>query len=261
MVFCEGIYLSNVPVNGIIEFCNSISSIFLCLFSIIPIEIKISTSLYMKRASLFICGIGSILYHATMKNKWKLFDEIPMIMITTFTILNILKNNRKNIKKFFVYILLIYILIFYFFFVVWFDIISTYELENDKVSSFYVLVFRILFVLPFVLLLIYYLIYYYWNSMLFSVDEKSIYKNTLIYGIFACICWLLDMHYCSYILSLFRLHSLWHIFIGFTGYNLLCLGILINKSNKNIILIEWKFKIIPLIKKNLELEENSECII
>lgn len=171
MVFCEGIYLSNIPVNGVIEFVNSISSIFLSIFSLIPIYVEINNNLCIKKASLFLCGIGSVLYHATMKNSWKLFDEIPMIMITTFTILNILENYKN--KKYY-----IYLLTFYLFFVIWFDSTSTYE-ENNEID---ILLFRILFVLPFIFLLIYYLIYYYQNSMKFIEDEKNIYKKTLLFG-------------------------------------------------------------------------------
>lgn len=230
MVFCEGVYLENTPINGIIEFGNTISSIFLSLCSLIPIYTNIN-NVYIQRSSLFLCGIGSTLYHATMKNKWKLFDEIPMIMITTFTVLNILKKYKN---KFYIFILTCYL-----FFAIWFDSISTYENNNDDID---ILIFRILFILPFIIILIYYIYIYKYTS------DKKIYKNTLLFGSIGCVSWLVDMHLCNYYTALFYLHSIWHISIGITAYYIFCINTINNK--KYIYRIGWKYKIIPIIYQN-----------
>lgn len=255
MVFCEGIYLSNMPIFGVVEFINSLTSIFLILFSMIPIYVDFGKTIQIKRSSLFLCGIGSIMYHATMENRWKLFDEIPMIIISTFSILNLVGLIRFNLIK----QILIYTITFYFFFTIWFDVIGTYEEKKETgEKQIYTLLFRILFVLPFVFLLIFYVLYYCKNYKKILESEKKLYKLTLITGLFACICWLVDMHYCNYTVSLFRLHGFWHIFVGFTGYNLICLGILLKNAGIDVI---WYYKFLPILRKSMETELISEVVV
>ena len=76
--WCEYNYIYN---NYIAEFWNTITGIFLCISSIILLRKQKNKKLYFSNILLFIVGIGTILFHATLLYIFQLLDEIPMILI------------------------------------------------------------------------------------------------------------------------------------------------------------------------------------
>ena len=77
--FCEG------KINGVPEYFNSISSLFISLISFGGLQTKVLhedvKSIYF---ILFINGFFSFMFHWTMYYGWKMFDQFTMIFAIWF---------------------------------------------------------------------------------------------------------------------------------------------------------------------------------
>jgi len=74
--FCEGI------LTGPPEIFNSISSIAMVFYGLCGIFITRNNNILLRVISslLAVCGIGSIVYHATMHFGWGIIDSMPMLI-------------------------------------------------------------------------------------------------------------------------------------------------------------------------------------
>jgi len=85
--YCESVYFSEVPFQGIHEFGNSISSLVLVFTGVYNLFQNQPNVIYQYTYSLLIVnGVGSALFHSTLKEFWHSFDIIPMILILSLSI-------------------------------------------------------------------------------------------------------------------------------------------------------------------------------
>lgn len=102
--WCENINTHSIYIS---EFWNTITGLALCISSIINFyENKKSghTRLFFSNYTLFIVGIGTMLFHGTLLYIFQLLDELPMLLIA-FDYYNILVklNIFKRIRSAYIY--------------------------------------------------------------------------------------------------------------------------------------------------------------
>ena len=77
--WCELDYFKS---EYIAEYWNTLTGIFLCASSIYAyFKNDGIATLYYSNVLLFIVGIGTMMFHATLVYIWQLLDEIPMLLI------------------------------------------------------------------------------------------------------------------------------------------------------------------------------------
>jgi hypothetical protein len=186
--FCEYHYSSH---NYGYEPINSISSLVFCVYALyfIYVNSSISKIQYMLASSLFVCGCGSVLFHYTLDNYWRMIDEVPMLWMVIVSNMYIKSfNNKFNnlVYNIFCYSCLLI------------SIISNIQSEQ-------IIIFRTIFI----------------ASTLYLCYVIRLNKKTYMIASIGGISWLIDMFYCNQYIYYLYLHSIWHVCIGYFAYRTL----------------------------------------
>jgi dihydroceramidase len=220
--WCERDYIHN---SYIAEFWNTISGIAL-IYSSYYFHKKFK---HLEKSSdkclsfimdannmLFIVGIGTILFHATLLYFFQLFDEIPMLLIAYKYIdvcRYILYNKCQSKKIYNVKIIIIFIIVFSYF------ISPLYQITSFMLS----LTFCVLYLLYLMIkinnkinnikyadeLLNYSIIYHkLYTLRIFKIKKYN--KVGIYIFIFSMLIWAIDSLFCSYVEYIY-LHAIWHI--------------------------------------------------
>ena len=204
--WCERNY---VLTPYLAEFCNSISSLSMCLFSLLLLIEgfinKIEKRFVLMSISFGIVGIGSFYFHGTLTFIGQMFDELPMVysMIIWFFILfrmNYFHSHHFYSDQFILF------LIFY-------SIFWTYI---HTLKSF-VVIFQIHFGLM-VLGGILKLINLYKNDFFYSSSIKYLMLSYILLIIPAIIVWIIDQHYCEKLNEMSlnpQFHAWWHLICAY----------------------------------------------
>jgi len=247
--FCEGKWAA--PDALVREPVNTASSVFMSLSAIIPVFAHISGKLHIVRTSMFTCGLGSAMYHATLSPTWKLADEIPMILISSFLTMSFASKFPNPCAKPWV----ICVITTYLFTTIFID--ST-NLDQSQIG------FRTLFMIPFVVILGINIALFRGLDTMLQYDQNkkdamfTCGKACLVISLLAGSCWLIDSKACNYQwVSYLELHSLWHLGVSAVSYLLICISACF--SPKNTILWKWHFPIVVSAETPLlEMEAFSE---
>jgi dihydroceramidase len=194
--FCEYTYSKNEYVY---ELVNGFSSLIFCVYAIcfVSFNSRVSSVLqYILSSMLFMCGIGSAMFHWTLTDYWRSADELPMLWMVTITNMYLVYRfdyfqNHECVKMVLIIILCSGLL---------FSTISNVSSEN-----------RLFFRTYFICL----------TAILCILAGKKISIAGYIMGGIGAICWLIDMYMCSIIVSYLHLHTIWHIGIGYFAYSIL----------------------------------------
>ena len=266
--FCEGKYNNNWPINGIEEFGNSVSSFFLTAFGIFGLYGSVYTGPIIQNlySALVVNGVGSVLFHATLKRGFKFIDEIPMVIMMAYgnTILfdelfykfiktpgSVLSEKKGYTTlvphhRYLYAILSNSITLF-------FNIYLTFTIALDATNS-NPGIFRLLFSLPYAFLLIGLLIVWFnqnkWNNE--SKDEKEIFSLvwfSIVFGFIGFFSWMSDTYLCIHpFVSYLYLHCIWHISISYTTYCMITLISFIKAHNRGYhVRVNWYLKFIPTV--------------
>lgn len=240
--FCEG------KINGLPEYYNAYSSIFICIFGLIglflskynDIRIQILYSL------LFTTGIGSFLYHYTAYKGWAHVDELSMltsaglgILFSFDTYLYFYNKIKGYDDMFFGQRLFILLMSFLMIFISCLSIMESHRI-----------IFPVYFsVMVFICAYIFYKLYRIEKEILkkeYDNVEKFC-KLSIFISILSGFLWIATELSCDYINSTILLigHPLWHICSSYACY---C-----------IIQILLYFRIIQIIgnKNNVYFKKNS----
>ena len=91
--------------NYIAEFWNTITSMFYCVFAFLSYwrykDIIFDFDLKIFGVIVALIGIGSTLFHATLKYNMQLLDEIPMYFLVCYASIILRHRNSKFIPMFF----------------------------------------------------------------------------------------------------------------------------------------------------------------
>jgi dihydroceramidase len=204
--FCEKNYDITIYIA---EFFNTISNIVIILLALYGFKHSINNDFNyifsIQYLSIVFVGIGSSLFHCTLRYTEQQLDEIPM-MIGLFIWLYIIYK-KEWIK---------YILLQKYLYIFLIKLCILYSILHIKYS--FVTIFQITFALLVILSI--YRIYKY-NKSINSNELKYIVKLYLYSAIIGAMCWLLDYHFCDLINKLpfnLQLHAFWHILSGINVY-------------------------------------------
>ncbi len=195
--FCEGKYYSESNIEGIFEFYNSLSSLFLIIIGLYTL--KYFTKYKYAHFSLFLNGIGSFLYHSKFLFIYKLIDEMSMMFCVCYCCSKVYTciYNKNTL-------LINILLTFMFFYSFYMNIID---------SEGYI--FRELFSVLFIILgLFLYILHY--QLLLFKPYLSRNILSGLLTLIFGCGFWAIDELYCNK--YIFWFHSIWHILISIGSF-------------------------------------------
>lgn len=240
--FCEGRYLAHQPVEEVAELANALSSAAMFVMALVPVYSSVGVPIYMAKAALALCGVGSVWYHTTMSFEGKLFDEFPMIFIATFCILSACLSMWPRWKAVWSYMATVYL-----FTTLWLDATRIDPTENA---------FRVMFCLPFVLMMAIHAVLYARKAVAdMTADVQRLYRATLAWGTTGCVAWIIDLHACTPFVAWLRLHAVWHVCIAYTAYCLLCLKAVLEGTSG----VEWiLYGGLPVIRKiDTESEANG----
>ena len=169
--------------------------------------------------ALSIVGIGSCMFHGTLRYHYQLWDELPMMIGNFIFLYTIIETDSKigsktNIKLIILFCIIAAICVIgYVFFKLWFLFISCYA--GGVATQWY-------FLIPFLK-----------NTKIYSI-KMFILCVVCYYGGF--ILWLFDFNNCKAVQP-YYFHSLWHIGAGYGTYLylliLVMLRINIHKLHKN----------------------------
>ena len=260
--FCEA------SINGLPEYYNSISSLFIIMFGIYGMMNK-TNELFIDilYANLSVVGFGSVGYHWYGNIGWGLLDEIPMILAIYTGIIyadnvhyliynnnnnnnNIINNNSLvqkqiiNQKK--------GRLLLYFLSMV--TVIITNVMEN----------FRRLFPAVFTgaVLYLYYKIFLLLQIMnpIVKPQVMTTTKNTLCTIAASGTIWVTTEISCNYFkYRIFLLgHPMWHFFIGHGFYNLIQLVYFIKQNNMKNKLSYNKIYLLQIENAENEMSKNAK---
>ena len=204
--FCEPNYAISYYFA---EFFNTLSSmpmIFQAILGLILTHRYATKEFRYKLCfmSLMLVGIGSSLFHASLKYHYQLLDELPMLFLSatgTFVTLTLHsnKNNKHHMKRdYYLVVLLVSI-----------TLLETYCYCYFKIWSIFFWGYSINVLITTYVLMKYHL-----------KDEKIIKRVFIIawccyYGGF--VFWGTDMVFCDYV-QVFQLHSFWHLAAGYGAY-------------------------------------------
>jgi len=205
--FCEKNYEVTIYIA---EFWNTISNIIIIILALYGIKNTINNNFSyiftIQYLSIVFVGIGSAMFHSTLRYAEQQLDEIPMMIGIIIWIYIIYK------KEWFKYIILQkYLYIFLI------KICILYSILHIKYS--FVTIFQ--FTFSILVALTAYRLYKYYKKIINNDKLKNIIKlyfSTIILG---TLCWLIDYHYCDLINKLpfnLQLHAWWHIFSGINVY-------------------------------------------
>ncbi|CAF0869529.1 unnamed protein product [Adineta steineri] len=235
----------------IAEFWNCISSLLMCLLSIILIirglYNKIEHRFLLLSLSFGLVGFGSAYFHGTLTHFGQMADELPMVysMIVWWFIL-FRMNKVKLASRISPTDILILCGIFYGFLWTYVHSLQTF-----------VLVFQVHFTLM-VLGGIIKLIYLYRQTQHYTY--KIMYLVIVYVGLLvpACICWIIDQQLCERMNSINgfnpQLHAWWHLFCGFDSY----IGVVCSEAMRHLSMKynEYQIKNTESSKKVFKPEEH-----
>tara|TARA_A100001015_G_C14892693_1_gene673098 strand:+ start:442 stop:1104 length:663 start_codon:yes stop_codon:yes gene_type:complete len=185
----------------IIEFWNSVTSLFFCLFGIYGYYMHCNMNLdNIPWLYLFAIGATSTLFHATLSFIGQFLDELSIILLITYCLRVYYKIN------FSVYILLSLIL--------------------SSISWFYPSVSP-----PILLICGFFLVLSTCQS-LNNNEADYLWYNSMKIGIMGIISWLLDF------ICIINTHMLWHILISISSYYMILFVI---KDNNNELVVKGKY--------------------
>eukprot|EP01084_Bolivina_argentea_P224108 379032_1 len=197
--WCEPNY---VVTFYIAEFFNTLSSLPMVLWCIFGIYYTHKSGIKEARyilcfAALGITGIGSSLFHGTLRYYMQLMDELPMMIANMIFIYTILESNKPTNKK--INLKLITILTI---------------LCMSAIYGYVYLKLWFLFLLFYggSLAIQYYYLYLRWDHL--AIKYLLICIVCYYGGLFV---WIIDLTRCEYVQS-FHFHSIWHIGAGYGTY-------------------------------------------
>lgn len=200
--WCEANY---AVTQFIAEFYNTVSSFPLILLSVIAVAVgvmgkRLEMRFLVTFLSLGFVGVGSALFHATMRYWGQLFDEVPM-MLGSLSLLYCIYTTDLSPKQ------------------------SHWRISTMFISWGLLNVYLYIFQQQYALFLINYggqtLI-----SVIFGYTKCRPFSTPLSNKLFFCCvgiyamglsCWIIDQRWCS-LMQPFQLHAFWHICAGYGSY-------------------------------------------
>lgn len=199
--FCEPNYAVS---HYFAEFFNTLSSLPIIMWGILGLTL---THYYATKQfrfklcfmSLMFVGVGSFLFHASLRYKYQLLDELPMLLTSASTLfctltLHLNKMNRAQ------YLLILsqtsitmLEILLYVYFKIWSIFFIGYAVN--------------------VAIITYYLVKYHLKNSL--IKKWFMFSWLCYYGGF--FIWCIDMKYCEYV-QVFQFHSFWHCAAGYGSY-------------------------------------------
>tara|TARA_B100000524_G_scaffold306285_1_gene181556 strand:+ start:1042 stop:1707 length:666 start_codon:yes stop_codon:yes gene_type:complete len=179
----------------IVEFWNSVSSLTFCLLALYGYYSHKNINLdYIPWIYLFLIGVTSTWFHATLSFLGKFFDELFIILLITYCLRIFFKINI-------------------FMYLVTSIFLSTISWFYPSFSPIILMFFGFFLIL---------------STYLRVTDKKRdlIWYNSIKIGIFSVFTWIFDF------LCFFNTHMFWHIFIGLSAYNMILF--VLRESNKNL---------------------------
>ena len=185
--WCEEKY---IIVSCIAEFWNTITGLCLCISAILQYKIYNDRRLLNMQITLFIVGVGTMLFHGTLLYIFQLLDEIPMLILCVEYIKFI--DNRCGHR---------------------FEYIKMYYPVPIIVASYYIS--HSLQIFLFQGTFAFYTVIVIYKCVLLQIKYKNKYLNNeykkvvLLFVSSLCI-WTIENNYCgSY--NYIQLHAIWHI--------------------------------------------------
>ncbi|OLY78099.1 putative alkaline ceramidase dcd3A [Smittium mucronatum] len=197
--------------------------------------------------SISVIGLGSALFHGTLKQPMQMFDEIPMIWLAII-VLYVLLNVRYGLDKLWIKLGLASVGIFG----------SYVTASSQGIVQFYL--FQLFFIcLQICMFALMYLanrdICLTYHSKTNELAKHLLSNGIKWYGV-AVSCWLADTFFCKYInggpasyLPIYlQLHALWHIFISFSLTHFVLLVVVYYRISKGqTVYLKSKFLGLPEI--------------
>jgi len=211
--WCEPNYVVTIYVA---EFFNTISTAPMILLSIAGIyyTLKIAKLNEMRYVmcfmSLIATGIGSMLFHGTLRYHFQLLDELPMMISNFVGLYTLIQSNSHSAapmnKK--VISLLSFICVVSIIGYVWF-----------KIWIFFIITYAVGIVLNML---------FYWPHFKDTSTKLLCTALLCFYGGFAF--WIADLTQCQYVQPL-HFHAIWHVSAGYGTY-LYILSLLVMRMKK-----------------------------
>jgi len=200
--FCEPNYFIS---HYFAEFFNCLSSIPMVVQALLGLVLthKYATKQFRYKmcfVSLMLVGIGSSLFHASLKYKYQLLDELPMLILSANTLFCTLtaKSNSRTKNEYYLMLFMMSITaaecVLYIYFQIWSIFFWGYSIN---------------------VLIITYIVYTVYLKSSPMVRRVFTLGWACYYGGF--LCWCADMAFCDYVQAL-HLHSFWHLGAGYGAY-------------------------------------------
>jgi len=108
--WCEPNYVKSVYIA---EFWNTLSSLYLSLLAVFGLALstyyRAETRVALAHVCLFVVGVGSAMFHATLLYWCQLLDELPMIYGSlVFVYCSLDTSQSKNLRKYIIPVLILY---------------------------------------------------------------------------------------------------------------------------------------------------------
>ena len=208
--FCEPKYELSPYIA---EFTNTISSSVYIIVGLC--EFAVTTDIYARLSlvALILVGIGSVLFHATMRYKAQLMGEIPMlILITTFSLSKI---DHVKFMRGRPHIVIAYTCI----------AIILYILTRNYALFLFEFGVSVLFDLNM-----------YMSIKPLSLKSIALGRKVLSFLSIGLLAWILEHVFCEAHPFVFLLHSIWHFLSAYAAFNAIRLNsrIRIEKSTKTL---------------------------
>jgi len=234
--WCEENYKITIYIA---EFWNTISNLIIIGLSLYGLKNSLNNNIdyifSIQYISILFVGLGSSLFHCTLRYTEQQLDEIPMMMGLFIWIYIIYK--KEWIK---------YLILQKYLYLILFTVCILYTILHIKYN------FTTIFQLTFGILVLFtaYKVYIYYKQ----IDNNELKKIVRIYYysiILATFCWLIDYHYCNLINKLsfnLQFHAWWHIFSGINSYiGPVFMQYIRAKDNNQNPEIEYNYFNIPII--------------
>lgn len=206
----------------IVEFYNTISNIPYVLFYYVGMysckNFQCNQDDRILYGCLFLIGITSMYFHATLSLYGQLLDEFCIILLLMNTLNMIYK--KKNTK-------------FY---------IKCYTITHSIVMCYYPLInIPVLFIIGFTI----------WKLLRtrFKKYKDTSFKKFWIFSqilfVLSVMCWVIDRFMCGYVQNI-QFHALWHILSAWCAYYSILVGVFLEHNTGNYYI---KNNLLPIIQK------------
>ncbi|KAJ9086619.1 hypothetical protein DSO57_1001901 [Entomophthora muscae] len=237
--WCEANYVHS---PFIAEFFNTLSSLALVFLG--EFGVRMNHTTHWKQTMCFrmlsVVGVGSMLFHMTLKYHMQMLDELPMLWASALIISLCLEFHYKKLPA--------WVSPSLYAFTVLATLVTTFASGSVQVGVFRV-TFDILGIVSSVI-----------GVMSFSrLPAKSPMRGIGRLGagviLLATLCWLVDIHRCKELSGLYinpQLHAVWHILVAFGVYHIMLLYVYLHKSKfdpfSSSLHYRWGF--IPYLKRS-----------